>query len=672
MSSTPRPHGLRNVAIVAHVDHGKTTLVDHMLRQAGTFRANEVVQDRVMDSNDLERERGITILAKNTSLRWRTPTGVTKINVIDTPGHSDFGGEVERTLLMADGALLLVDAAEGPLPQTRFVLRKCLELGFPVIVVINKIDRSDARPEEVHEEIFDLFCDLDATDVQLDFPVLYAVGREGIAKRTLDDPSTKLDPLFETILAKVPPAPGDASAPLQILISNVDHDDYVGRLGIGRIVAGTVTANQTVGVLKDGRTVKSTVKVLSTVEGLRRVPAPDAAAGEIVSIAGIEDVDVGDTIVDQEPGWEGRALQRILVEQPTIKMRIGVNTSPFSGKSKQSKYLTSRHLRDRLMRETRKNLAIRVSETDSPDTFMVLGRGELQLAILVETMRREGYEMQLGNPEVVTEVVDGQTCEPMELVVVDVPEQFIGVVTERLGERRGRMMKMANPGFGRARLEYRIPSRGMIGFRGELLTATRGTALLNSTFDGWEPWGGAMMKRTTGAIVSDRAGVTTPYALHHLQPRGSFFVAPGADVYEGMIVGEHNRPNDTDVNVIKEKKLSNVRNHGKDENVMLAPARVLTIETAMEWIDADELVEVTPEGVRVRKAILATNLRPRRSEAIEDAQSVCNRGGAEGAEGMAAGSSRAPGLSPANHQWSGRHHSPRRRSTSASSAAGAR
>jgi GTP-binding protein len=621
--STPRPYALRNVAIVAHVDHGKTTLVDHMLRQAGTFRANEVVQERVMDSNDLERERGITILAKNTSVRWKSADGsVCKINVIDTPGHADFGGEVERTLLMADAALLLVDAAEGPLPQTRFVLRKCLELGFPVIVVINKIDRSDARPEEVHEEIFDLFCDLDATDAQLDFPLLYAIGREGIAKRKLEDPSTDLTPLFDMILEKVPLAPGDPDAPLQILVSNVDHDDYVGRLAIGRVVAGTVTANQPIGVVKDGRTVKAAVKVLSTFEGLRRTPAENGMAGEIIAIAGTEDVDVGDTLVDQAPGWEGRALPRIHVEQPTIKMRTGVNTSPFAGKSKQTKYLTSRHLRDRLMRETKKNLAIRVEETDSPDTFTVLGRGELQLAILVETMRREGYELQLGNPEVVTNTVDGVLCEPMELVVIDVPEQFIGVVTERLGERRGRMAKMANPGFGRARLEYRVPSRGMIGFRGELLTATRGTALLNSLFDGWEPWGGTMMKRATGAIVSDRAGVATPYALHHLQPRGSFFLAPGAEVYEGMIVGEHNRPNDTDVNVIKEKKLSNVRNHGKDENVMLAPPRVLTIETAMEWIDADELVEVTPEAVRVRKQILQTNLRPRRSEAIEDAQSV--------------------------------------------------
>jgi GTP-binding protein len=622
-SAVPPPRALRNVAIVAHVDHGKTTLVDHMLRQAGTFRANEVMVERVMDSNDLERERGITILAKNTSVRWRSPDGtITKINVIDTPGHSDFGGEVERTLLMADGALLLVDAAEGPLPQTRFVLRHCLSLGFPVIVVINKLDRSDARPEEVHEEIFDLFCDLDASDMQLDFPLLYAIGRDGVAKRSLDDPSTNLVPLFETILERIPQAPGDPEAPLQILVSNVDHDDYVGRLGIGRVVSGTVRANQPVGLVKDGQTIKSAVKVLSTFEGLDRKVAQSAVAGEIIAVAGIEEVDVGDTIVDQDPGWESRALPRIHVEQPTIKMRIGVNTSPFAGKSKTTKYLTSRHLRERLTREAKKNLAIRAEDTDTPDTMLVLGRGELQLAILVETMRREGYEMQLGNPEVITQEVDGVMSEPMELVGVDVPEQFIGIVTERLGERRGRMVKMANPGFGRARMEYRVPSRGMMGFRGELLTATRGTALLNSVFDGWEPWGGPMMKRQTGAIVSDRAGVATPYALNHLQPRGSFFIAPGAEVYEGMIVGEHNRLNDTDVNIIKEKKLSNVRNHGKDENVLLAPPRVLTIETAMEWIDADELVEVTPDNVRVRKAILATNLRPRRSEAIEDAQSV--------------------------------------------------
>jgi len=609
---------LRNIAIVAHVDHGKTTLVDHMLRQAGTFRENEVVADRVMDSNDLERERGITILAKNTSVRWKG----TKINVVDTPGHADFGGEVERTLLMADGALLLVDAAEGPLPQTRFVLRKCLELGYPVIVVINKIDRSDARPTEVLNEVFDLFCDLEASEAQTDFPVIYAIGKMGIAKTSLEDPSKTLEPLFDLIVKHIPSATGDATAPLQIIVNNLDHDDYTGRLAIGRVVAGTVKANQAVGIIKDGASLKGSIKVLSTVEGLKRVPAAEATAGEIVSIAGIEDIYVGDTIVDLNPGWEGRALERIIVEQPTIKMKIGVNTSPFAGKCKASKFLTSRQVRERLVRETRKNLAIRLEETDTPDTFTLLGRGELQLAILVETMRREGYEMQLGNPEVVTRVVDGVESEPIELVVIDVPEAFIGVVTERLGARRGRMTKMSNPGYGRARLEYRVPSRGLIGFRGEFLTSTRGTGLLNALFEGWEPWGGTMMKRQSGAIVSDRAGVATPYALHHLQARGSFFLSPGADVYEGMIIGEHNRPNDTDVNPIREKKLSNVRNHGKDENVMLAPPRILTIETAMEWIDADELVEVTPDAVRVRKQMLKVNLRPRRSEAIEDAQSL--------------------------------------------------
>jgi GTP-binding protein len=609
---------LRNIAIVAHVDHGKTTLVDHMLRQAGTFRENEVVAERVMDNNDIERERGITILAKNTSLVWKG----TKINIVDTPGHSDFGGEVERTLLMADGALLLVDAAEGPLPQTRFVLRKCLELGFPVIVVINKIDRSDARPTDVLNEVFDLFCDLEASETQTDFPILYAVGRQGIAKTSLEDPSTTLDPLFDMILARVPPPKGDPAGPLQILVNNLDHDDYTGRLAIGRVVSGVAVANQPVGVLKDGAVIKGSIKVLSIFEGLRRASVPQVPAGEIVAIAGIEEVYVGDTIVDQLPGWEGRALPRIHVEQPTIRMRIGVNTSPFAGKCKLSKYLTSRQLRERLARETRKNLAILLEETDSADTFMLKGRGELQLAILVETMRREGYEMQLGNPEVVTREVDGVTSEPIELVVIDVPESFIGVVTERLGERRGRMVKMSNPGYGRARLEYRVPSRGLIGFRGEFLTSTRGTGLMSSVVEAWDPWGGAMMKRQSGAIVSDRAGVATPYSLNHLQPRGEFFLGPGADVYEGMIVGEHNRPNDTDVNVIKEKKLTNVRNHGKDDNVMLAPPRILTIETAMEWIDADELVEVTPDAVRVRKQILRVNLRPRRSEAIEDAQSV--------------------------------------------------
>jgi GTP-binding protein len=609
---------LRNVAIVAHVDHGKTTLVDLMLRQAGTFRDNEVVADRVMDSNDLERERGITILAKNTSVRWKG----TKINIVDTPGHADFGGEVERTLFMADAAILLCDAAEGPLPQTRFVLKKCLELGYPVIVVINKIDRGDARPEEVHNEVFDLFCDLGASDEQADFPVLYAIGKQGIAKTSLTDPSTTLEPLFDQILKTVPPAPGNVEEPLQILVNNLDHDDYLGRLAIGRVVAGKVRANQPIGIVKDGRVTKGAIKLLSVFEGLKRTPTDNAEAGELIAIAGIDDIDVGDTIVDQDPGWEGRGLPRIVVEQPTIKMKIGVNTSPFAGKCKQSKFLTSRQLRERLVKETRRNLAIRVEESESPDTFTVLGRGELQLAILVETMRREGYEVQLGNPEVVTKVIDGQPHEPVETVIVDVPDNFIGVVTERLGSRKGRMTKMQNHGYGRARLEFRIPSRGLIGFRGEFLTSTRGTGLLSTQFEGWEPWGGPMMKRQSGAIVSDRSGVATPYALNHLQARGSFFINPSAEVYEGMIVGEHNRPNDTDVNAIKEKKLSNVRNHGKDDNVLLAPPRVLTIETAMEWIDADELVEVTPDAIRVRKQELRCNMRSRRSDAIADAQAV--------------------------------------------------
>ena len=603
---------LRNIAIVAHVDHGKTTLVDGMLKQSGTFRDNEQVAERVMDSGDLERERGITILAKNTSLRYR---GV-KINIVDTPGHSDFGGEVERTLMMADGALLLVDAAEGPLPQTRFVLRKCLERGFPIIVVINKIDRQDARPHEVLSEVFDLFCDLEASEAQTDFAALYAVGRDGIAKRELTDHGKDLVPLFETILEKIPPAPGDPEAPLQIIICNLAHDDYVGRLAVGRIVHGTIKKAQNVVVLGEGQIRTEAIKVLFTFEGLKRTTCESASAGENIAIAGIDDIDIGDTIATPEYPL---ALPRIYVEEPTIKIKIGVNTSPFAGQCKASKFLTSRQLRERLELETKKNLAIKLEMTDSPDTFTVFGRGELGLGILVETMRREGYEMVLSNPEVVTREVDGKLMEPVELVVLDVPDAFIGVVTERLGRRKGRMVKMHNPGFGRARLEFRVPSRGLIGFRSEFLTSTRGTGLLNALVDGWEEWT-TMVKRANGAIVADRQGEATPYALFHLQPRGVFFISPGEKVYEGMIIGEHNRPNDTDVNAVKEKKLSNVRNHGKDENVALATPRTLTIETAMEWIDADELVEVTPDAVRVRKRILSCNVRPRRQVALEDAQ----------------------------------------------------
>jgi GTP-binding protein len=606
---------LRNIAIVAHVDHGKTTLVDFVLRQTGAFRVNEVVAERVMDSNDLEKERGITILAKNTSVRYK---GV-KINIVDTPGHSDFGGEVERTLMMADGALLLVDAAEGPLPQTRFVLSKCLERQFPVIVVINKIDRQDARPHEVLSEVFDLFCDLGATDAQMDFHAIYAIGKLGQSKIELEHAFGDLTPLLDTILAKIPGPPGDTEGPLQMIVCNSTHDEYVGKLAVGRIMRGTLRANDDVLVLGEKENTKGSIKKLFVFEGLKRVAVNEATAGEVVAVAGLETATIGDTISSPD---HTEALSRIVVEEPTIKMKIGVNTSPFAGKAKSSKFLTSRHVKERLEREALKNLAIRVEMTDSPDTFMVLGRGELQLAILVETMRREGYEMQLSNPEVVTREIEGQTMEPIELVVIDVPETYVGVVTERLSTRRGRMIKMTNPGFGRARLEFRVPSRGLIGFRGEFLTSTRGTGLLNTMFDGWAPWGGPMMRRPTGAIVCDRMGVTTPYALDHLQPRGTFFLVPGVEVYEGMIMGEHNRANDTDVNAIREKKQTNVRNHGKDENNLLASPRLLTIETAMEWIDVDELVEVTPDAVRVRKKVLAINKRERRDDAIEGHQNV--------------------------------------------------
>src|SRR6185312_15152136 len=480
-------------------------------------------------------------------------------------------------------------------------------------------DRGDARPHEVLSEVFDLFCDLGASDAQMDFASVYAIGKLGQSKVELDQPMGDLTPLLDIILDKVPAPPGDADDALQVIVCNTTHDDYVGKLAVGRIMSGTLRANDEVLVIGEKENVKGSIKKLFVFEGLKRVAVSEAKAGEVVAVAGLEAATIGDTLGSVEAPI---ALPRIVVEEPTIKMRIGVNTSPFAGKCKAAKFLTSRHLKERLEREAMKNLAIRVEPTDSPDTFLVLGRGELQLAILVETMRREGYEMQLSNPEVVTREIDGAVMEPVELVVIDVPETYVGIVTERLSTRRGRMIKMTNPGFGRARLEFRVPSRGLIGFRGEFLTSTRGTGLLNTMFDGWSPWGGPMMRRPTGAIVCDRAGVATPYALDHLQPRGTFFVVPGVEVYEGMIIGEHNRANDTDVNAIKEKKLSNVRNHGKDDNVLLASPRLLTIETAMEWIDSDELVEVTPDAVRVRKKVLACNKRERREDAIEQAQAV--------------------------------------------------
>ncbi len=599
---TPREE-IRNVAIIAHVDHGKTTLVDAMLKQTGTYRANEQVIERVMDSNDLERERGITILAKHCSVNYR---GVT-INIIDTPGHADFGGEVERTLKMADGALLLVDAAEGPLPQTRFVLGKAIELGLPVVVVINKIDRGDARPADVLNEVFDLFCELEASDAQADFATLYAVGKFGLAKKSLEEEAKGLEPLFETILERVPPPRGDVSGPLQLLVHNIEHDDYVGRLGIGRVVRGELAVGANVQLVGASESKLSRVSALYGYEGPRRVKIASAKMGDIVAVAGMEEVQIGDTLAAPD---RPEALPRIVVEEPTIKVRFVVNTSPLAGRV--GKWVTSRHLKDRLGREARRNLALRVEDTPEPDTFVVFGRGELMLAVLAETMRREGYEFALGMPEVVVRDVDGVPSEPIERVSVDVPEQYVGVVTTRLGERRGKLVKMANLGFGRARLEYVVPSRGLIGFRSAFLTETRGMGLLNSLFEGWEPYAGPMLRRPNGALVADRKGSTTPYALFHLQPRGVLFIGPGTDVYEGMIVGEHNRPNDLDVNVTREKKLTNIRAAGRDENVILSPPHVLTIDTALEFIDRDELVEVTPDAVRIRKQVLDCNRRPRR------------------------------------------------------------
>ena len=596
---------LRNIAIIAHVDHGKTTLVDAMLRQTGVFRQNEAVQERVMDSGDLERERGITILAKHCSVRYKNTT----INIIDTPGHADFGGEVERTLKMADGVLLLVDAAEGPLPQTRFVLSKAIELGLTIVLVINKIDRPDARPDEVLNEAFDLFCELEASDEQTDFPTIYAIGKEGIAKRSLDEVSTTLEPLLETIIARVRAPKADLENPLQALVHNIEHDEYVGRLGIVRIARGTLSIGQNVSCLGSEGNVTQRVSAIYAFEGTRRVKIDKASAGDIVALAGFEDVQIGDTIAAVD---RPEALPRISVEEPTIKIRFVVNSSPFAGKV--GKWVTSRHLRDRLYKEGRRNLALRVEDTEESDTYVVYGRGELMLAILAETMRREGYEFALGMPEVVVKEVDGVKSEPVERVIIDVPEAYIGAITQRLGERRGQMTKMANLGFGRARMEFRVPSRGLIGFRSAFLTETRGMGLLNSMFDDWEPYAGPMLRRPNGALVADRTGETTPYALFHLQPRGVLFIEPGTKVYEGMIVGEHNRPNDLDVNATREKKLTNIRAAGRDENVILTPPHVLTIETALEFIDRDELAEVTPDAVRIRKRVLDQNKRPRRDQ----------------------------------------------------------
>jgi GTP-binding protein len=592
---------LRNVAIIAHVDHGKTTLVDAMLWQGGIFRANETVPERIMDSIDLEREKGITIMAKNTAITYR---GV-KINIVDTPGHADFGGEVERTLTLVDGVLLLVDAAEGPLPQTRFVLRKALEAGLPPMVVINKIDRADARPAQVLDEVYDLFIDLDADESQLDFPVLYTDARRGTASARLDEPGYTLAPLFEALLATVPAPRYDPAMGLQLRAASLDWDDYVGRLVIGRVTNGTIRATDRVAVVRrSGAVEPAKLTVVYVYEGLRRVEVPEAGPGELVAVAGVEAMDIGETLADPE---HPVALPPIHIDEPTVAMLFSSSVSPFAGR--EGKYVTSRHLRDRLLKEARTNVAIRIEETETPDTFRVSGRGELQLAILIEMVRREGYELEVGQPEVITRTEDSQRLEPMEHLVVDCPEEYIGVVTQKVGTRRGQMVKMTNHGTGRVRLEYRIPARGLIGYRSEFLTDTRGTGLLNHLFDGWAPWHGDIPRRTTGALVADREGRATGYAIDHLQPRGIFFVRPGDLVYEGQVVGEHVRENDLDVNVTKEKRLTNMRASTSDEGIRLAPPRIMNLEQCLEWIRDDELLEVTPTSLRLRKKALVGRRR---------------------------------------------------------------
>jgi GTP-binding protein len=594
---------IRNVAIVAHVDHGKTTLVDHMLRQAGVFRANEALIERVMDSNDLEREKGITILAKNTAVEYHGH----HINIVDTPGHADFGGEVERALRLVDGVLLLVDAAEGPLPQTRFVLSKALAMGLRTVLVINKIDRQDARPREVLDQVYSLYIDLGAEEEQLDFPVLYTVARAGQASRSLAEPGKNLEPLFDAILTHIHPPPAGEGNHLQLLVANLDYDDYVGRLAVGRVHAGSIRSGQPLAVVREaGRVELGKVLKLYGFQGLKRVEITDAGPGELVSVAGIEAVAIGDTLADLEAP---AALPRISVDEPTMMMVFRVNDGPLAGR--EGKYVTSRNLRERLYREAYRNVSIRVEDTDTPDAFRVVGRGELQLAVIIENMRREGYELTASNPEPLVREVNGQVHEPMELMVCDIPETAVGAVTERLGPRKGRMTDMTPLGSGRTRLQFRIPARGLVGFRSEFLTITRGEGILSSQFDGYEPWFGHIPKRSNGAIVSDRGGDTVPYALFSIQERGDLFVGPGVSVYQGMIIGEHAHPSDLNVNACREKKLTNVRAAGRDENIILTTPREMTLERSLEWIGPDELVEVTPKSVRLRKRQLTMGERYR-------------------------------------------------------------
>jgi len=602
---------LRNIAIIAHVDHGKTTLVDALLQQSGVFRANQEHRERILDSNELERERGITILAKNTAVHY----GDTKINIVDTPGHSDFGGEVERALKMVDGVMLLVDASEGPLPQTRYVLRKALEARLPAVVVINKIDRQDARPKEVLNEVYDLFIDLDATEDQLEFPVLYTNAKLGLARAEPDGPGEDLRLLFDAIIKHVPPPGGSPGGVLQLLIANLDYSDYLGRLAIGRIFSGTVRVGETVAVAKrDGSQQTTKVTKLYVFDGLKRVDVEDAPSGEVVALAGFEGINIGETVTSAETPCP---LPPLRIDDPTLSMIFSVNTSPFAGKD--GKWVTSRNLKDRLDKELLTNVSLRMEPTDSADSFKVMGRGELQLAILIETMRREGFELAISNPEVIIHSENGVRKEPLELFVLDLPEAYMGVVLEKMAMRKGKMTKMVNHGFGRVRLEFHVPTRGLIGIRTELMTDTRGTAVMNSLLEGYVEWQGAISRRQTGVLVADRTGDTTAFALSHMEDRGELFVGPGTAVYEGMLVGENSRPADMDVNVTKQKKLTNMRASTADEAIRLTPHRQLNLEQALEFIGDDELVEVTPAVIRLRKRVLAANQRPKRWKEAQEA-----------------------------------------------------
>jgi GTP-binding protein len=600
-----RRQDLRNIAIIAHVDHGKTTLVDGMLHQSGIFRAHEHVAERVMDSMELERERGITIMAKNTTVRY----GNTKINIVDTPGHADFGGEVERTLAMVDGVMLLVDASEGPLPQTRFVLKKALEAKLPPIVCINKIDRPDARVAVVLDEIYDLFIDLDATEEQLDFPVVYTNARAGTATLDLKQPGVNLKPLFDLIVDTLPGPVGDAEDVTQFQANNLDYNDYVGRLAVGRLRNGKIAAGNYTLCRADGAAQPVKVTQVYGWQGLKRVEIPSAAAGDIVAIAGIEDIGIGDTISDRD---NPKPLPALRIDEPTIAMIFSSNNSPWAGR--EGDFVTSRKLRERLYHEQKKNVSLRIADTEQSDSFQVTGRGEFQLAIIIETMRREGYEMMVSKPTVVTRDVNGAVHEPIELLAIDIPEDFIGVVSQLLAMRKGKMTKMIHAGSSRVRLEFAVPSRGLIGFRSRFLTDTRGTGIMNALFDGWAPWHGAIQGRSNGAMVSDREGTATPYAVFHLQERGVIFIPPGARVYEGMVVGEYSRDVDLNVNICREKKLTNIRAAGRDENIIISPHREMGLEEGLDWIADEELVEVTPEAIRLRKKILKQSDRPRRRQ----------------------------------------------------------